>query len=232
MNTNLNEIDLYECEYCDKRFINLNKFKTHSCKYTKRADIIDTPEFKSAFSLYKSWRKYTSFPCKNNKEFIKSKYFISFIKFSNFNEKYGIPDLPHYFEYMQHTSPMPSSWVNEDLYLKYIEYFDNTKTNEELIHLSIKTIHKLQDIFQCELNQTVFNLSYMEMVRLISSRKLSPIFLLLWRPFYVYLSTKLTKMEKAALLCVVDNVKWSNYFKNNKIEIEHIKKIMDKYGLS
>lgn len=231
MNTIANKIDLNECVFCQKRFVNVLKFNKHTCKYTKRAIIIDTPEFKSAFFLYKKWRKLTAFPCKHHNEFIKSKYFISFIKFSEFNERYGLPDLNHYFKYMQTHSPLPTTWCNEDLYLNYIEYFDSTKSNDDLLELSMQTIHKLQNIFQCDINQTLFNLNYMELVRLISSRKLSPIFLLLWRPFYVYIATKITTIEKSSLLCIMDCDKWRKYFKNNVKDTEIIKHTLHQYGL-
>lgn len=216
----------FTCEVCSHEFVRQKTFEDHFCEGMQKQVIFKLPIGQAAFFYYKKWLLLSKKNSHVTEEtFLKSKYFLSFIKFIKFSNTVMLPDRLSYITYMIKFSILPIHWCMTDMYISFIKYLDVTYTPLQHVEQTIKTLTELSTIFNCTIDNVFRHLKSGDCINLLRSRKLSPWLLLLSAKFKTYIATDLTKEQQNLISETIINPNlWNKRFTNNSNDVAIIKK--------
>lgn len=220
------------CEYCRLDFKRQVNFEKHECNAMEKFNYLRTPQGQAAFHYYKEWLKLSKHNGSIKEDtFLSSRYFTSFQKFMDYSNKMMLPNKTAFIKYMISLNMQPSSWSNDEVYVKYIENLDQSFTPSEQAEETVKTLYELSRIFECKVNEVFLYLEAGDCVRLLKTRKLSPWVLLLSSLFYSYMQTKLSLEQQNIIQSVINPLLWRNKFENAKNDVIYMKEIVKELDL-
>ena len=150
------------CTYCGQSFVRPSTLDRHQCKAMAKASYFKTAQGKAAFHYYKEWLKLAKHGGNVTEDtFLSSRYFTAFEKFMDYSNKMLLPNKSAFIAYMVSLNILPSSWCNDDIYVKYIENLDITFTPIQQAEETIKTLYELSRIFDCKVDENRYHLSKM-----------------------------------------------------------------------
>lgn len=194
---------VWNCTYCQRPFQTETGFMNHKCKGRERLDELRSPVGQQAYSLYAEWmrvRKMTVPPIEN---FMESRYFRAFVKFSEYANKTAIPNVLQYVKFMVEQKIDPMLWTNRAMYASYLEWFDDAFPPESQFIESLDRLlmmvadHKVEpkDIFKA--------LGTEKIVNMVRRRKLTP-WLLVTSSAFLKWASALDPHERSVLTDCVD----------------------------
>lgn len=224
-------INYYECKYCLQKFVSERNYKKHRCKQMERAALMKKPTGMAAYQSFCDWRKAKGFNVHNKEQFMDSKLFNSFVKFTLFSKKIALPAKDRFIKYMVELDISPRDWTNHIVYKHYIEEFDNIFTIEEQVELTIDTIFELSKIFDCDTSEVFDHMEAADLVKIVQAKKMSPWFLLFSSNFFAFLKTGMNSEQRAMLESYIDPVVWEKKLKANISKTKKIKQYVRALGL-
>lgn len=219
------------CDFCDKQFVRETNYLKHRCKMMKRYEIFETAVGHLAYLTYNQWRKISNLPPSPADVFIKSKYFESFKKFAKFCRSQSIPDKIGYIELMVEKKLFPFQWCDSDVYDFYLETFDKKYTIDQKIDISLQTFKEISAALDIEIKDIFENLTATDILKLITSRRLTPWLLLPSSKFMEFMTYRTTKEERFLFNVFIDVKKWKKYFAEHPDKVAYIKKILKELNL-
>jgi len=226
MNTNEN-LPFYECQYCGKKLLKKATFDKHECAKMVKLKSCKTKKGLAAFNDYKLWMTIKGQHVPRFETFVDSRFYNSFMGFQDFVSSKGIPDRKMFISYMVSLQMSPMFWTsNANIYENFIAYYDATKTPMEMVNVTLATMHKLSDIFECDIGDVLENLLPSEIAKLVFERRLSPWLLLLSKKFNHYLHMLEDPSQYIMITNVIDVDEWHKKFKKNPEAVAAIKSII------
>lgn len=219
------------CDFCDKTFKREANFIKHRCEAMKRYDIFKTPTGKLAYLSFNQWRKCSGYPSVTVETFTGSRYFNAFTKFAEFLKSHKIPDIIGYVELMVKKRLMPFHWSDGDVYEFYLENFDNEYTVDQKLNISIETLYEIARRFDCEVSEVFDHIKPIEILRYVTSRKLSPWLLLPSKKFMEFMTYSTNKEERLLFSSLIKVQQWKEYFLENEEKVTEIKSINKELGI-
>lgn len=214
---------IFECKYCDTKFVVEKKFISHNCEPKRRSEVMETNTGRTAFRYYTEWRKANNHKAPVLETFISSRFFTSFEKFVEYSRIMNIPEPLEYIKFMSKKGLLPIHWSSDDTYVEYIEYFDLSRTPRQQVDTSIETLTTLARMMDCEISEVLNHIRPGQMIKLLQARKLSPWILLFSGKFHTFLSTKVNAEQSIFLETFINSTIWQKKFKNNPALVEEIK---------
>lgn len=184
----------------------------HRCKQKERLDAIDTPQFRAAYQCFDFWHKARGYHTPGKAEFVASKYFKPMMNFVDFSRKMEIPERRGYIQFAARMRLLPNFWCRDDIYAKFMSDFDKLYPPHKQFDLSIKTLARWANMFECEMHEVWKELRFNEILKSIEARKLSPWLVLNSQSFRAYLST-LTPRERIIFDTFIKKDTWVQTFK-------------------
>lgn len=215
----------FTCQYCSKRLLTEKALSKHFCESKKRALLLKSKMGRNAFFYYSEWRRKKGFKVVDESTFLTSKFFKSFINFIEFCNEKMIPERLGFIDLMVQKDVSPLHWCNDFYYEYYVEKFDNIYSPIKQIEISLEFLNKLREKADCELNEILFNIHPIDLMRLIAKRKISPWLLLFMQSFQKYCK-HLDKEQKILMSTIVPISIWQQNFTKNKEAVDKIKKLM------
>ncbi len=219
------------CDFCHKNFKRECYYLNHKCKFMERVELFKKPLGQTAYLIFNQWRKICKYPSVTVDTFVKSKYFNSFINYTKFTQQQSVPDKMGYIELMVEKGIMPYSWCDSDVYDFYIENFDNEYTIDQKIDVSITTLQELSRKHDCEIGKIFERISPIQVIKYITSRKLSPWLLLPSEKFMHFITYKTNKEERMLFRSFVNISVWKQHFIDNPEKLIEIKEINRQLGI-
>lgn len=226
-----NRPPFFECEFCGKKLVKKEAFDRHECEKLKRFKLCKTKKGLNAFEDYKYWLSRKGRTVKKLQTFMDSKFFNSFVEFQSFAADKGIPDKKLYMNFMTDYGLSPMLWRTENIYQKFIEYYDSETSPEFKAKLSLKTMMKLSNILECDIADVFDNLLPSEVARLIYERRLSPWLLLFSKRFKQYLHMLSDPSQHLMITTLIDPMEWQQRFRKEKEAVKKIKAIVSELDL-
>ncbi len=175
----------------------------HKCKGRERLDELQSAVGQQAYSLYAEWmrvRRMTVPPIEN---FMESRYFRSFIKFSEYANKTAIPNVLQYVKFMVEQKVDPMLWTNRAMYASYLEWFDNAFPPESQFIESLDRLLFMAVDLKVEPAKVFEALGSEKLVELVRRRKITP-WLLVTSTAFLKWASALDSHERTILTDCVD----------------------------
>lgn len=219
------------CKFCNKQFKREINYIKHHCEKMKRYDLFKTSIGLVAYIAFNQWRKIQKYPSVNVDVFTNSRYFNAFIKFAKFSRIQQIPDIVGYISLMVDKQLLPFYWSDFDVYDCYIQNFDNEYSVDSKIDISIETLHELSKQLNCQLSDVFNHVTPIQILRGITSRKISPWLLLPSKKFMNFIMYRSNKEERLLFNSFVDVAIWKQHFLENPKKLLEIKNINLQLGI-
>jgi len=224
----------YQCDFCDKTFVNEKNLKKHNCDFKDRYEfIVNTPVGQSMYSLYIFWLRSNA---KNTKyvdkhTFIHSIHYKPFKRFMDFCKKKSIPNKKTYIKICNSYNLSPKDWSNESTYETFLEIYDELIPVNKQIDISLETLYQLSDALEIEINNVFTELDPRDVAKLIKSRKISPWLFLNSKKFKEFLINYASADIRNHIQKSTNTERWKEIFNKNSKKRNTVRKIIKQLGL-
>jgi hypothetical protein len=221
----------FTCKHCHKVFVLEDRFFQHKCKQMKRVEEMQSPEGQAALNYYQLWMRAMKRQPPPATSFLTSKYFRTFINFTQFAKRVDLPRPDKFIWLMVQKGFTPTMWMNDDVYSIYIEFLDVTASPIEQTKLSIQTILSYCDKHEMDVSQVFVEMPIHEIIHLIHTRKLSPWLLLFSKTFKQALVSRANHEQQIIIENLIRPDYWIPQFEKNPEEVAKVKRLVAEMGI-
>jgi hypothetical protein len=163
--------------------------------------------------------------------FLTSKYFRTFINFTQFAKRVDLPRPDKFIWLMVQKGFTPTMWMNDDVYSIYIEFLDIGAEPIEQAKLSIQTLLAYSDKHEIDVSQVFVQMPMHDIIRMIHTRKLSPWLLLFSKTFRHALMNRANDEQKIILENLIRPDYWMTQFEKRPQEVATVKRLVAEMGI-
>jgi hypothetical protein len=193
--------------------------------------MLSTVQGQAAYGWYSEWLRAYKRSVPPIETFMDSRYFKSFIEFTDFIKRHQIPNPSFYVQLMSEKDISPMLWIRNECFHIYLDFLDKNATPLDNVNISITTLYHIQDTKEFgTLEQTLMSISVNELIHLIRLRKMSPWLLLCSKKFGNYVSN-LAIDDRDELMKVIIPEYWADKLQKNTEAVNDIKEIVVELGL-
>ena len=221
----------YQCKFCDKRFKIESRFMSHRCKSMIRDEQIKTPIGQAAWSYYEKWMKVHRRAVPSIETFLTSNFYTTFVKFAQFAQKVGLPDVDTFIWYMREKDMPPALWTTDEVYASYIEFCDQKADPKKQAQQTIDYLFKLAEEFQVDVAEVFEYLEPNDLIMMLHRRQVSPWILLHSPKFKHFLINKTTDQEKITMQAIIRPEVWAKKKEDNPEIVAQMKKYVQELNL-
>lgn len=221
----------FPCKYCGKRLVSAENLENHYCENRKKELVLPTKIGRSAFYYYKMWREKMKFTVATQESFLSSRYFKSFINFVEFAKMHMIPDKTGYIDLMISKKIEPSYWSNDYYYNYYKEMFDSLYSPIKQYEMSLDYLMKISTGLDCPVNKVLEKIPPIDLMKLISNKKLSPWLLLFMNSFQDLVKYNLSKEHQILINAVINSDIWKKKILDKADDVIAIKDAVKKLNI-
>jgi len=225
----------HQCEFCSKTFANEKNLSKHSCEYQKRYEYLtEKGSGVTLYRLYIFWLKdkKRSVRYVDHHTFIHSTHYKPFIRFIQFAKKYSLPDKKLYISYCNSKNISPKYWDDQELYERFICYYDEIHPYYKQLETSFKTIFQICEWLELDDPSQIFSeLDSKTVLELLRRRKISPWLFFNSEVFLDYLKTKASASERDHVQQVTNPKRWRGIFESKPNERKKAIDIIKQMGL-
>jgi len=148
----------HKCDFCGREFIRETTIAKHICENKRRSQDKDKQANRIGFQIWLQFYNKNSNSKKKRTydDFIKSAYYIAFVKFGNYCANVSVLNVSRYADYLLKNNISIDTWAQDSNYTKFIIDYLKTEDPLDAIARSIETTvtlaqeHKIQtkDIFR------------------------------------------------------------------------------------
>jgi len=189
----------------------------------KRLEEFQTPEGQAAWNYYQEWMKVQRRMPPPAKSFLASKYYRTFINFTQHVKAVGLPFPAKFIWLMREKDIQPTIWTNDEVYSMYIEHLDRTSQPLDQAKLSVQTLLDLADKRNVDVSEIFDHIPLNDVVQLVRRRQLSPWLLLCSRKFKQVLRDRATPEQKIIVETIIRPDYWVEQLEKHPNELAVIK---------
>lgn len=213
----------FECSFCGTKFAHEKRFMDHECKQMKRDAEFRTPRGQAAWIFYQKWMKAYRRMVPKSSSFLHSKFYNSFIKFSDFTKKVNLPDVDTFIWLMKEKDISPTIWTNDQVYALYLEFMDRKAPPIKQAEITVDTLFDLSSENDCDVADIFDVLEPNEVIQLLRQRRLSPWILLNSNKFKQFFVNKVNVEERIVMESIIRPDYWGKKFKTCSKDVERMK---------
>jgi hypothetical protein len=204
----------------------------HKCKQMKREEEFKSPVGQAAWYYYQLWlRAMKKLPPQQGASFMASKYFRTFINFTEFVRSVDLPRPERFIQLMVEKDFTPVMWMSDEVYTIYIEFLDRRAPPLEQAELSIKTLFKYAEKNQIDLSDFFDKVTPNELIQLVRSRRISPWLLLNTTKFKSFYANKTLPEQRIILENLIRPDYWGDKMLEHPEAIQSIKRLTSEMGI-
>jgi hypothetical protein len=131
----------HSCEFCNRKFIKEKTLITHICETKNRWLDKDKQGNRIAYqSFLQFYTKHTtSKKLKTYEEFIKSAYYIAFVKFGNYCINVNVINISRYVDWLLSDGIKLDNWCSDTNYTKFLIEYLRKENAFDAIHRGVET---------------------------------------------------------------------------------------------
>lgn len=227
------QVQKFECSFCGKEFVRENSLLNHSCRNKIRFFDKDTPHARIAFYAYSTFYRVAQNQTKPKTidEFIKSNYYLDFIKFGRYvvNDNIMYPEL--FTEFCIRKNIPLRNWANPSVYEIYLRELNKNEEPENGIERTLMLMKQWADETDNNYIDFFRKIEPTRFVNYIRQGRVSPWVLYNSDSGMNFLQTQLNEEQINIISEWIDPDFWKKKFLINKKDREYFKKIFTKEGL-
>jgi hypothetical protein len=220
----------WQCSFCKRSFSLEKAFMTHQCKEKKRNDEIKTPIGQAAYTYYTDWMRQKKLKAPSIDTFTSSRFYTSFIKFSEHVNKLNITHPVVFIKLMILRDIPPVMWCRDQCYSIYLEWVDKESDPFQLVLSSLDLLEKIATQQSVKLGTIFQHLGYKHILELIRLRNISPWLLLHSGKFKEFLKD-LDQEDMSIILGIINVTYWSDVLAQNAEISKELVEIVKQFGL-
>ena len=220
----------FPCKFCGAKFVSESRYLRHRCKEMIRDEEIRSPIGQAAWSFYQEWMKNQKRLVPSIQSFMKSNFYVSFIKFAAFVKKYAIPDSKLYIKVMIENGVDPTIWTNDEIYSIYIQYLDRQASATQQANITMKTLYNLSKAAECDISEIFDHLTHSEVIALLKQRRLSPWILIFSKKFNNFVQSASTE-QNAIYFALIKQRFWQERFAKYPDDVKKMKEHVKMLGI-
>lgn len=166
----------FGCEFCGRKFLRESTVFKHICEYKHRWLEKDKQSNRIAYQTFIQFYKKNSASKKQKtyEEFIKSAYYIAFVKFGNYCVEINALNIPRFSEWLVKNQIKIDSWNSDKNYNAYLLDYIKSEDPLDAIARSIETTIKLSEIENIQSNDILRYGNANRICQNITNGKISP----------------------------------------------------------
>ena len=211
-------------------FIQETRFLNHKCNSMKKAEIMQSIDGVAAYVYYSEWMRCKKHKVPDIETFKISRYFSSFVKFSDYIKRLKISKPEKFIQIMAEKDIPPTIWTTTEFYNLYLDWYDRLSDPLEQVETTVDMLIKLSDAMNVSIGDVFNNLTSDEIQHLIQQRAISPWFLLSSSKFKTRVN-QFEQYDKDELLNVINPSFWVSKLENNRSLVKQIKGIVGELSL-
>jgi hypothetical protein len=217
----------WKCNYCNKTFSREKSFLTHECNGKKRFEQMKTPIGQAAYASYNQWMKSKRHSEQSVNTFTTSRYYATFIRFSEYCIKLSI-DANSFIKFIaqKHNDLLPTLWMNSSVYALYLKHYDDLNDPWDQVIESQNFVEKKAEILECEPDLTFQVMGFRQVLEAVRLKKISPWFLFTSKIGLKFLHS-LEKDDYKIIEGVINYEAWSQRFHDNEKLVLELQAILN-----
>jgi hypothetical protein len=223
----------FYCKHCGKSFVSERRFMDHRCKQMVRAQRMETVVGQRAFTLYNDWMAANRKMRQSQEAFLSSRYFTSFIKFSEFVQKSKMRRLERFINWTAERNYPPTMWLHSDTLAEWNAIVSTRVPPMAAVTETIDFLFDEADERDVDISEVLQSMTPHEVVMFIKQNLISPWFIFHSSKFMSFIKTKVTGELSIIFNACVDTVRWQRIIQQqgDPDTIQRIKKYIAAMGL-
>lgn len=198
-----------------------------------REERLRTSIGQAAWQFYQDWFRYQRKRVPDDRAFLKSQYFESFIRFAEFVRNTSLPSPDIFVKLMIEKNYTPTMWLIDSVYAQYMEHLELRASPQVHAEITVETLMAIADAAECDVSEVFDVMTGSEVIELVRQRKLSPWVLLLSDKFKEFLINlhKKNREQYIVLESLIRYQHWMKRFEKRPDDVRYMKKIVAELGL-
>lgn len=221
----------YKCEFCNRKFIREKTLLTHMCENKnrwldrdRRGNQIGFQSFVQFYQKHSAAKK-----VKTYEEFIKSAYYIAFIKFGNYCLNTNVINVSRYVDWLLADAIKIDNWGTDASYTKFLIQYLRKEDPYDAIARSVSACNELAEIEKIQVHDVLRYGNANKICHAITTGKISP-----WMLYQSDSGTKfLDNVNQDHIKIIIDYInpeQWALKFKREPKIAEEIKSTLKQAG--
>ena len=138
----------FTCDFCKREFLRETTIAKHVCESKRRWMDKDKQGNRIGFQSWLQFYAKNTTSSKKNKtfeEFVKSAYYIAFIKFGNYCAEVNAINVSRYVDWLLKNQIKIDNWNSDTTYTKYLIEYLRHENHADAIHRSMQTCEALAE---------------------------------------------------------------------------------------
>ena len=131
----------FGCEFCKREFVRERTLLSHLCEFKQRWVNRDTKGVRLGFHAWlQFYAKHSMSKTKNktHEEFIKSPYYVSFVKFGNYCVNVNAINPSRYIDWLLQNNIKLENWSSDTNYTKFVHEYLRTEDPYDAVHRGVE----------------------------------------------------------------------------------------------
>jgi len=217
----------FSCEFCRRNFIKEGSLLKHICEYKHRWLEKDRRGNQIGFQCWVDFHKKHTATKKEKtyEDFIRSAYYIAFIKFGNYAVEINCINIPRYVDYLLKEKIKVDVWISDSNYNLFLMDYLKTENPLDAVHRSVETCMKQAEEENMQLNDYLRYGNRNKICHLITSGRISP-----WLLYHSESGMKFLDELNDDLVKIVydyiNPVQWAIKFKKEQDNVTEVKALL------
>lgn len=221
----------YGCEFCGRSFVRESTILRHICEYKHRWQERDKPGNRIAYQLFLQFMKNNSAAKKPKpyEEFIKSPYYIAFIKFGIYCIDINCLNPRRFIDWLVKNKIKIDDWCSDQIYTNFLCEYLRTEDPLDAISRSIETTIELGKDLNIRNSDVLRYGNANKLCYLVTTGKISP-----WMLYHSDSGIKflggLNSDQQALIMEYINPELWAIKFKKIPENVTEVKEILKVAG--
>jgi hypothetical protein len=229
--TEATEKNTFGCDFCGRTFLRETTISKHICEYKQRHLNKDLPGNRIGFQAYiQFYNKNTNTKkTRTYQEFIKSAYYIAFVKFGMYCVEANVLNVSRYVDYLLKNQIKIDSWNTDSNYTKFLIHYLRDEDHLDAISRTVEAIAELAETNNIQIKDVLRYCNANRICYLISIGKISP-----WVLYQSDSGKKfLDGLDETQVKIIIDYInpeQWAIKFKRFSDKVKEVKELLSAAG--
>lgn len=221
----------FSCDFCGRAFIRETTISKHICEYKQRHMNKDLPGNRIGFQSYvQFYNKNTNTKkIRTYQEFIKSAYYIAFVKFGMYCVDVNVVNVSRYVDYLLKNQIKIDKWNSDTNYTKFLTHYLRDENHLDAMARTIENVTKLAETENIQTKDVLRYGNVNKICYLISTGKISP-----WILYQTESGKKfLEKLDETQVKMIIDYINpelWAVKFKRFPDKVKEVQELLKTAG--
>jgi hypothetical protein len=225
------ETGKHKCDFCGREFVRETTIEKHVCENKRRYQDKDKQANRIGFQTWLQFYNKNSNSKKKRTydDFVKSAYYIAFVKFGNYCATVNVLNVNRYADWLLKNNISIDTWAQDSNYTKFIIDYSKTEDPLDAIARSIETTVLLAEEFKIQTKDVFRYGNKNKICYQIVKGKISP-WILYQSKSGIQFIESLDVTQQKMILDYINPEQWAIKFKRQSNIISEIKELLNAGG--